>query len=159
MTALPYPWDLSIDELDASKLLNRPLQGVYRAEISLGSLTPEICNHLTRNSSPENGQPLRLESVSIEIGPIEAATLASPDPIHVGWVALRVSGPGYFYPWTPEVAIDRVRAVPDLMAIAQMLETAWPNTAAPPAARSLLARVGELVRPRAAWRWITEECG
>jgi hypothetical protein len=162
MTLLPYPWDLSIAHFepdDTSALLAGEPRSIYRAEICLGGLSPDIRSLLTRDPSPENDHPLRLESVSIAIGPIQNATLSSPVPVHVGWVALHVSGPGNFYPWAPGATIDRVRSVPELAAIAKLLESAWPVSAAPSIPRTLLGRIGERVRPRAAWQWIAGECG
>ena len=106
----------------------------------LGGATDEIINHLQRINSPENAIDLSLDGWSLELGPIELGSLSDDESLHVGWIAVSISGQGYIYPWTSMQLVARAEAHPRLQALAALCRAAWPVSPDKPIGRVRRAR-------------------
>ena len=60
------------------------------------------------------------------IGPVRVGTLASEAHAFVGWMALVISGPGYFFPWDFRYARERAEACEEIRRLVAVCQSAWP---------------------------------
>ena len=98
-----YAWDRSESFASLSTLadtLMNDRETIYRAFLQLGQMNSKIVTALTRAPLEENEIGLCLWDLSLTVGPVHVAGLASDSSAFVGWMGLSFSGPGYFYPWT-----------------------------------------------------------
>ena len=121
-------WDIekefhSIPEM--ADALARHHGNVYRAFISLGGAKAEVCRPLQRLNSPENKVDLTLDTWSFEIGPVKSSSLNSI-PLFAGWMAVKLSGSGYLFPWTFADLHERAEAHPDIRRVMDLCRSKWP---------------------------------
>lgn len=163
-----YPWDRDekfSDLVQLAEALAADHQSLYRAHLSMGVMKPGLCEALTREPSVENEIGLYLGELSFEIGPITVAGLATEEPAFVGWMALKISGPGYYFPWSFRMGRDRAEAQPELQHVATVCRELWPVLPTPVTPERIAVRreVGELwlyeLDQPTDWLWFASETG
>lgn len=164
-----YPWDhteMYSSHADLADALEVDAGKVYRAFLMLGSSSNDIVNALTRKPTKENKDELCLYSLSLSVGPALIAGLDSEAPAMAGWMRLKFSGPGYFFPWTYREARERAESVGLIRRIAAACRSVWPvpqstATAATVAGRQRLGNLwlyDDLSLPPD-WLWFVSESG
>lgn len=161
-------WDIAQDGYltDMIAALASREEPVYRAYLSLGSLTRELFDQLKRVNSPENQHDLTLDSWSLIVGPIEMSSLGSMDTYLVGWISLDISGYGYLYPWTLQELMERAEQHRDIQKVMALCKRMWPVPPGKPDQRIIESRqaLGDLWPYRTYdlpwdWYWGLAETG
>lgn len=163
-----YDWDYSEchSSLAAVAAAVSGLPGsIYRAFLDLGGLHEEVVAALTREASPDNEQPLCLCDLSFEIGPVRGSSLVDR-PFFAGWMGLRFSGYGYFFPWTYKEARLRAESVGRVRGLTEACMQTWPLRPTVPSQEvvEVRRRMGELwlyddPATPSGWLWIVAETG
>ena len=119
---------------------------IYRAWISIGALSDEVLQPITRLNSPENDRDFCPDGLSLEVGPIEIYSLGTELIAHVGWIGLSISGSGYLFPWTIQEVVERAATAPAIQRLTDVCRASWPVTPERPEPRIAEARkqLGEL---------------
>jgi hypothetical protein len=102
---------------------------IYRAHVGLGSAPDELTRRVGR-PFPQNEASFRPDSWSLEIGPIHAYSLDDEDEDDappVGWIALCLSGSGYFWPRTADDLRREIEAEPAAQAAMRCCARHWPS--------------------------------
>lgn len=108
---------------------------IYRAFIMLGMPTQEVLERITRKDSPENEVDYCPDGLSIQLGPILCSTMATEQPLHMGWISVELSGGGYLFPWTFRDAYDRLESSAEIQKITRACQQFWPVKKDPPVPR------------------------
>lgn len=144
-------WDLQMSgKISPSEMvtaLKADSRSIYRADVILGTLRQDIYEKISRLNTPENAVNFTPYDLSLSIGPIEISGLRSLHPFHVGWVGLKISGPGYLFPWTLRDVVDRIAESPEIQMLQAACRSHWPVTTANPDSQLVAARkhyLGEL---------------
>jgi hypothetical protein len=125
---VPFNWDVREDRLTPAKVLqllaHPPVApNIYRAMIGMSSLRDEFTT--TINHELE-GNYLFLGDLSFSIDVIEIRDRETMKSFEVGWMALKVGGNGYPFPWTYEETLQRIRVHPQLRELRDICRTVWP---------------------------------
>jgi len=121
-----YDWEHSTNHLsELAVRLDEVTPSVCRAYLSLGRLSPTVSAELKFPERPENNLVFTPDSLSFEVGPIITCGLRA-QPQQAGWMALHVSGNGYFHPWSYRDARLRFEGQPTLGRLAQTCRSIWP---------------------------------
>jgi hypothetical protein len=105
---------------------------IYRAQLSLGSLTPSFSQSISRIDSPENSHDFQPDSMNLTIGPIVLSNLTAEEQLHTGWIGVSLSGYGYLFPWTLREAVERLEGNHDVGRLMQTCRNQWPVAAEKP---------------------------
>jgi hypothetical protein len=161
-------WDLYLESSSIAGLaeqLESYTQAIYRSYASLDGATESICQALTRESCPDNEQPMVLCSCGLEVGPVMLAGLGVHRLFHAGWLSVDLSGYGFVFPWTYADLLQRAERHPDLQRLKALCRRTWPVSPTPLEERHFEGRrlMGDLwpypIDEPLDWHWGVAESG
>jgi len=137
---------------------------IYRADITIGLLDPQVVTAVSRITPDGNGENLKLSKLSLRLGPITLDDDEKGTSFHVGWIGLEMSGGGDLYPCTASDVVARLNACDEIAALKALCETMWPVEIKPPSPALVAARrqmgdlwVGTDFDAPVSWRWAIQE--
>jgi hypothetical protein len=147
-TLAEIDWDIdkfcgSLEE-DATQIGSHE-QPIYRGFLSLGSVVENVGKDLRRAPCADNDQELCFDDWNMTIGPVQCSSLQGKQ-FSVGWIALKLSGYGYLFPWTFAHLVRRAERNPTLQKVTRLLQETWPVPAKAPLPEHVAERkmMGEL---------------
>lgn len=119
-----WDYEQEIPGLDAlCRVLRHEERVVYRAEIELGGMPPDLIDALAGSQEERN---LHLCGWSLSIGPQSTGTMASEEFFLCGWIGVGMFGNGYLYPLSVADLVGRAKTHPRLVELAQCCRAMWP---------------------------------
>jgi hypothetical protein len=113
---------------------------IYRARLDLGRVAAPVSARTKRWPSEDNDIPLTLTYWALEVGPILSRDLVHEDGFLVGWIALKMHGHGYLYPWGLRDLVDRAEGAPGIGPLMALCRETWPVEPEEPPAEAVRAR-------------------
>lgn len=136
-------WDVELRSQSLAALadqLHAESGTIFRASGTLGMLTDSASQHITRPPCDQNEHGFAAWDCSLTIGPIENCTLSMDKPVHVGWLAIGISGDGYLFPWEPKDIVARAEQSEPLKQLAAICRRHWPSSAPSPNSQTVELR-------------------
>jgi len=162
-------WDFSQHHIPTLQkvrdILKRHRRPIYRAAVKLGPVRHDLFEHLKRDACEDNELALSLDTVSLEIGPVECYDLGSELGYSPGWMEIAISGYGYLFPWTFKDLVQKADSHPTLIRLKTLCQERWP---VPPqllseSQVSMVREIGELwpypLDQPLDWMWGLAESG
>lgn len=128
-----------------TKELKKKKKAIRQCHIGLGLVTDSIFEATKRDPCEENEVALCLDNVSFSVGPSLCRNLES-DPFNAGWIDIKMSGNGYYFPWPYREAISRADAHPEVVKMKALCRSTWPVQPNPISKKQIALRreMGEL---------------
>lgn len=149
---------------DALRSLREKNQPVYRGSISLGTISKNAIEAISRVSTPRDKHDLELWDFGVQLEPQVIADHENDIECMVGWMSVTIWGYGLLYPWKPADMMARITAQPLLAKLADLCRKTWPVTPEKPSSKAIRNRtempsvwIGQDFDAPYDWRWFINE--